>query len=146
MNLIHPYANVQDTYTTVKGRKDDIPFGNVKRNIYDSTEVDFNADEYLESLNLKSFPKWTFKTIDFKIFASKPIEVKINRQNRNYFAENESLDIYSIGSSEEEVIEDFCQQLIYFYKHYKELSWDKVIGQAKKLKELYEDIFQEMVI
>ncbi len=67
----------------------------------------------------------------------------ISRQDGRYFAENESLDIYAMGASEEEAIDDFCQNLIYFYKHYKALSWDKVTGRAEELKQLFDDVFQE---
>lgn len=148
MSLAHvqnSYGDVQNTYDLVKNRKDDLPFNINKCDTYDSTDVDFDANDYIGSLTTK-VPKWNFKSLNFKIYSSKPIEVVISRQNGRYFAENESLDIYAIGASEEEAIDDFCQNLIYFYKHYKALSWDKVTGRAEELKQLFDNVFQETLI
>jgi len=145
VSVQNSYGDVQDTYDLVKNRKDDIPFNIDKRDPYDSTDVDFDASNYVGSLTTK-VPKWKFRSLNFKIYSSKPIEVMISRQNGGYFAENESLDIYAIGASEVEAIDDFCRHLIYFYKHYKALSWDKVTGHAEKLKQLYEKVFNEIML
>ena len=147
MSLAHVQKNedVQDTYDLIKSRKDEVPTNIDKRSVYESTEVDFDANDYFGSFTSMAYPKWNFEALNFKIYSSKPIEVIITRQNKNYFAENETLDVYAIGSSEGEAIDDFCHHLIYFYKYYKKLSWDEVTGHAVKLKRLYGDVFQEIV-
>ena len=148
MSFVHTQytsENVQDTYNLIKSRKDDIPFNFAKRDMYDSTDIDFDANDYIGSHTTK-VPKWKFTNLNFKIYSSKPIEVMISRQDGRCFAENESLDIYAIGASEEEAIDDFCQNLIYFYKHYKALSWDQVTGRAEELKQLFDDVFQETLL
>ena len=133
---------LEDSYALIRNRKLDIPFG-MRLSHLEFTGADFNPQEYLQGSWAKTFPKWQFKATDLKVYSSKPIEVVITREKGTYFAENESLEIYASGDSEHEVIEDFCQHVIYFYKHYKQLGWDKVIGHARRLKETYESLFQE---
>lgn len=137
------YQDIEDSYDWIRSRKFDIPFGNYEVDSLESTAVDFDPKEYLQRTWAKTFPKWQFKATGLKVYSFKPIEVVITRENGTYFAENESLEIYASGDNEQEAIEDFCQHVIYFYKHYKQLTWDRVTGQAKKLKEIYEQLFEE---
>ncbi len=138
------YQDIEDSYNLIKSRKLDIPFGGYEvSSSEESTEVDFDPGEYLQRIGTKTFPKWQFKSTGLKVYSSKPIEVVITRGNGTYFAENEALDICATGDSEREALEDFCQHVIYFYKYYKQLGWDQVMGHARKLKESYGNLFQE---
>lgn len=143
MSFAQAHQDIEDSYDLIRSRKLDIPFGDYEFGSLESTEVDFDPEEYLQRIWAKTFPKWQFKATGLRIFSSKPIEVVITRGNGTYFAENEPLEIYASGNSEQEAIEDFCQHVIYFYKHYKDLDWDEVIGRAMELKEIYEKLFQE---
>ncbi|MEA1991059.1 MAG: hypothetical protein U9N58_02540 [Thermodesulfobacteriota bacterium] len=72
--------------------------------------------------------------------------VKVTRGEILFFVENETLDIFATGETREEAIRAFNEHLIYFYNHYKNLSWDRVTGEAERLKRLYEDLFQDVTI
>ena len=58
-----------------------------------------------------------------------------------FFAESETLVVVGTGESITEAIDDLGKQIIHFYKYYKNLSRDKVIGDAVRLKRLYETLF-----
>lgn len=80
------------------------------------------------------------KEVKFEIY---PIKVRIYSEDNLFFAENETLVIIGTGSSAPEAMNDFCSHIIHFYHYYKKLSWDKVTGDAVRLKKLYEALFIE---
>ncbi|MBI4639925.1 MAG: hypothetical protein HY731_04485 [Candidatus Tectomicrobia bacterium] len=90
------------------------------------------------------FPVWTFTSQQVKVVSSKPIQVHISRGEELFFAENETLRIYATGETMEEVIQDFIEQVIHHYHHYRRTPWERVTGEAAKLKKLYEEIFTEV--
>ena len=95
---------------------------------------------------LSKVPLWKFSTTDMAVISSKPIRVKLSKQENIYYAENEALDVYAYGDSLFEAIEDFCEQVIYFYRHYKNLKPDRVTGEARELKKRYKDLFKEYMV
>ena len=72
-----------------------------------------------------------------------PIKVRIYSEDNLFFAENETLVIIGTGSSAMAAMDDFCRHIIHFYNYYKKLSWDKVTGDAVRLKNLYKTLFIE---
>ena len=44
----------------------------------------------------------------------------------------------------DEAISAFSEHLVHFYAHYKRLDWNNVTGEAMRLKEIYEDLFEEV--
>jgi hypothetical protein len=73
-----------------------------------------------------------------------PGELVIECRRNDFFVENETLGIFATGETREEAKRAFDEHLIYFYNHYKKLSWDRVTGEAERLKRLYEDLFQDV--
>ena len=55
-----------------------------------------------------------------------------------FFAENEELRICGVGESEEEALHDFLQHLSYFHDYYVSIPQEKLIGDARRLKNLYQ--------
>ena len=53
VNTQYTSENVQDTYNLIKSRKDDIPFNFAKRDMSDSTDIDFDANDYIGSHTTK---------------------------------------------------------------------------------------------
>ena len=103
MNLVNNqkiYEDVEAGYDLIRDRKLDIPFGDYEVGSLDSTEIDFDANDYVGRIITKTTPKWQFITSDLKVYSSKPIEVVITREDGIYYAENESLEIYASGNSE----------------------------------------------
>ncbi len=87
-----------------------------------------------------STPLWSIPTKRKKYKVSKPIKVHIYIEDNLYFVENETLVIVGMGESITDAIDDFGKQVIHFYKYYKKLSWDRVTGDAERLKGLYETL------
>jgi hypothetical protein len=74
---------------------------------------------------------------------SRPIKVRVFREGDLFFAENETLLVCGTGDSAWDAVEELELHVIHFYKYYKELPSDRVIGQAKRLKSLYENLLIE---
>ena len=88
-------------------------------------------------------PLWTIhgKTKIYKV--SKPIKVRIYQEENFWFVENETLVIAGTGNTREEAMDDFCRHIIHFHKYYKKLPANKVIGDAVRLKKIFETLFSE---
>ncbi len=88
-------------------------------------------------------PLWKIKKGAKKYVTAKPITVKFRREDNMVFAENENLAVCGIGESPGEALDDFRSHIIYFFKYYKRLKTDQLIGDALRLKALYENLFCE---
>ena len=84
-----------------------------------------------------SAPLWSIS----KKKVSRPIKVKIYLEGNMFFVENETLVLIGVGESITDAIDDFSKQVVHFYKYYRKLSWDRVTGDAERLKGLYETLF-----
>ncbi len=76
-------------------------------------------------------------------YTPKPISVMIYRDGEFYFAENENLAVCGTGNTLENAIKDFCLHIIHFYNYYKKIDKNKLIGDALRLKRLYNKLFIE---
>lgn len=94
-------------------------------------------------INSQIIPLWTVVTRTKKYELAKPLKVHIYSEDGLFFAENDTLIITGTGDSIEGVMNDFCGHVSYFYHYYKKLSWEEVIGDAARLKKLYETLFSE---
>lgn len=74
---------------------------------------------------------------------AKPIRVKVYRDDDIFFAENETISVWGAGETQQEAIEDFCEQVLYFFEHYKKIEKSKLSELALKLKEIYKDLLFE---
>lgn len=88
-------------------------------------------------------PLWALTTKTKRYKVSKPIKVRIYSEDDLFFAENETLVVVGAGNSVTEAIDELSKHIIHFYKYYRKLSWDKVIGDAVRLKKIYETLFIE---
>ena len=140
MNL----ARIDEGYRLRDERLGFIPENFKKESITDATASEMNPiARFLESSIVK-LPMWVFSASGIVLKARKPVSVKVLRGETLFFAENETLDVYATGESLEEAIKAFTDHVIYFYTHYKGLDWNRVIGEAKRLKKLYETLFEEI--
>lgn len=92
-----------------------------------------------------SAPLWSIPDKQKQYKVSKPIKLKIYIEDDHFFVENETLVIIGIGKSVTDAIDDFGRQVIHFYKYYNKLSWDKVTGDAERLKGIYETLFIDQI-
>lgn len=88
-------------------------------------------------------PLWTISSEGKKLKPKKPIKVHVYKDGEFYFAENETLDVYSVGTSVRETIENLEAHIIYFWEHYNNLSREQATGLAVKLKDIYSNLFVE---
>jgi hypothetical protein len=77
------------------------------------------------------------------VVPQKPIVVTLDQEDDMFVAEHGLLDIYACGQSFEAALSGFHQHLIEFYKHYRDISDDRVVGEAVRLKREYQRIFSE---
>jgi hypothetical protein len=85
-----------------------------------------------------------FIEIKGKVLAfRKPLEVKIYKENIYWVAENERLLLFGYGNCIDNALNELKTHIIYYYTHYKNIKKDKLIGQAIKLKELYNSLFSK---
>lgn len=87
--------------------------------------------------NSKSIPLWYINNGEIRLLAKNPIQMNIYIEEDCFSVENESLNIYAVGFSLEEAIENFTDHVIEFWKHYKALPYNKAGKFAKKLKNKY---------
>ncbi len=140
MNL----AQIQETYNERQERLGDIPI-NYKRDLPSaSTASELDIGTHIDEYSVSKTPIWRFAFEHRIILSAKPVSVIISKGQKLFFAENENLALYATGETRQEAIREFCEQLVHFYLHYKKLSWDKVIGEGRRLKTLYNDLFAEI--
>jgi hypothetical protein len=91
----------------------------------------------------KMYPLFQLYVQNKRYFAVRPIIVHIYHDDGMFFAENETLLLTGMGVSVEEAVYDLEQHIVYFSKYYRELSKDKLIGDAIRLKEIYFGLLAE---
>jgi len=85
-------------------------------------------------------PIWNLEVEGKLIKLKKPVTFYIHKKGNSYFAENETLNVYGIGQSLIEAIDQAKQHISYFYSYYKTLDQEKVIGQGEELKNIYREL------
>lgn len=136
-------AQIVESYELRDERLDSFP-ENFKRGVKSaSTASELGLRPVSWGSSTTKTPLWRFRSSHAVVLSSKPVSVKISRGESLFLAENENLGLYATGDSRDEAIGAFCDQLIHFYKHYKGLGWNRVTGEAHRLKEIYENLFRE---
>lgn len=88
-------------------------------------------------------PLWTIPVRKKHYRSAKPIKVYIHVEDDIFFAENETLVVVGTGKSPAEAIADLSNHIIHFYHYYRNLPFDKITGDAIRLKRVYETLFIE---
>ncbi len=78
------------------------------------------------------------------LIANKPITVTLTKGETLWFAENEKLDIFASGESDEAAVTDFKKHVVYFYRHYTSKPDEALTGRALELKNTFRDLFAGM--
>jgi hypothetical protein len=79
-----------------------------------------------------------------KFYTPMPILVNTYRDEDLFFAENENLVVCGTGHTQQEAIQDLSLHIIHFFKYYKKLDKSELIGDALRLKELYQNLLVEL--
>ncbi len=137
-------AQINESYELRDERLGFIP-ENFSRGVIDtSTGLEDNVKPWRWGSTIVKTPLWRFTSPKSEVISKKPVLVKISKGESLFFAENENLGLYATGESRDDAIRAFCEQLMHFYKHYKGLKWNRVTGEAYRLKEIYEKLFREI--
>ncbi len=138
-------STINESYEEIKRRQKyfpeylDMKSSLIGKDIGVSLEERFRRDQEI----FKDAPLWAVHTEVKKFRTSKPIKVHIFKDADFFFAENETLMVYGSGESISEAVEDLGLHIIHFWEYYNNLSWDRVIGEAERLKHLYENLLIE---
>jgi hypothetical protein len=78
-----------------------------------------------------------------RYLANKPIAVKMYQDEGLFFAESENLNVCGTGETSQEALVDFNLHILHFYKYYREIDKEQLVGDAVRLKELYHNLLIE---
>lgn len=101
------------------------------------------ASSSFELPDKRAVPKFTFVSDNIRLNAVKPVTIYVSKGEELWFAENDKLNIYANGKDSAEAINDFTEQLIHFYKHYKSSTEDNLLQYARALKKTFLENFVE---
>lgn len=90
-----------------------------------------------------AIPLWRLSTDQKRFHTPTPIAVRIYREGQFFFAENDNLTVYGTGENLEDAIKDFGMHILYFFEYYRDISNDKLMGDALRLKSLYHNLLVE---
>jgi hypothetical protein len=133
MNL----ARIKETYSERENRIGFIPNDYQRWFTSVSTAADLDTMPNVYEYAASKTPMLRIVIRKKIIIPPKPVSVKISKGEKLFFAENDNLNLYATGETSQEAVQEFCEQLLHFYMHYKKLSWDKVTGEGRRLKEIY---------
>jgi hypothetical protein len=138
-------SSILESYEEIKSRQKDIPEDYRMLPFLIGTEVDIPPEErFRQDQEIsKDAPLWAVHTEVKKFRTSQPIKVHIFRDGDFFFAENETLMVCGTGESIWEAVEDLGLHIIHLWEYYNKLSWDRVMGDAKRLKGLYQNLLIE---
>lgn len=137
-------STLADAYDLIQEKKSYFPSDYKSSPIFVGTAAQsIQPETYLQASRFDTAPVMMFKGERHTYTASKPILVKVYRDEDIFFAENDSLVLCGTGDSREDAILDFVKHLEYFYNFYKRQSEGNLRGDALRLKKIYSDLVVE---
>jgi hypothetical protein len=88
-------------------------------------------------------PQYEFRSGSRRILPIKPVQVTLFEEDGCFIACNENLHIWAVDDNPQAALQDFEEQVVYFFYHYKAKSPASLLGSAARLKKLYSESFQE---
>jgi len=133
---------VEETYDLMEERKRDLP------NNYRSTLVtDVGTTNIIDwqqvFKNKKTVYIYRLSKENKQYIVNKPIALKIYQDDGLFFAENKNLNVCGIGETPQEALADLHLHILHFYKYYREIDKERLIGDAVRLKKLYRNLLIE---
>jgi len=101
-----------------------------------------DMEEELDFLVNIKLPLREFATEDNILYSNKPVVINIILEDGIFYATNENLNIDAEGSCLADAIEDFSRHVNYFYNYFSNKDLAEVMGNAIRLKKIYESHFQ----
>jgi hypothetical protein len=98
--------------------------------------------DYDPPLRLR-IPKHEFRSGSHCLLPIRPVQITLFEEEGCFIAYNENLHIWAAGDTSQYAIQDFEEQVVYFYFHYKEKPGKSLVGTALHLQNLYSESFEE---
>jgi len=112
-----------------------------ERPFVETESVAGSSAEILGPGLFNSVPIWIIKSAETELRAKKAIGIRIRKDGDYYFAANDTLAIEGTGTTASEAVADFCVHVTHFHSYYRDLSPDRVMGEAARLKEVFAALF-----
>jgi len=136
---------VESTYDIIKERTAYVPENYIDSRVREVGTASAIDPQQIFS-HIKKYqpsPIWRIYAEAKKFYTPKPIAVRIYGDEDLFFAENENLAVCGTGDTPKSALQDLCLHIIHFFEYYKKLNNSKLIGDALRLKELYQDLLVE---
>lgn len=137
-------STLVDAYKEIEERQAYIP--NAYRSfgpVVGTAAQSIQPETYFDSSRFNTAPLMEFRAEQRAYILSKPLLVKIHREDDVFLAENDTLSLHGIGTSKEEALADLIKHLEYFHNFYRQQSESNLIGNGLRLKKIYADLFVE---
>lgn len=133
---------IEETYELMEERKRDLP------SEYRSTLVaevgTTNIIDWQQVFkNKKTVYIYRLSKENKQYIICNPIAVKIYQDEDLFFAENENLNVCGTGETSQEALADLHLHILHFYKYYRKIDKEQLVGDAIRLKELYYNLLIE---
>ena len=66
--------------------------------------------------------------------------------NDGFTSEDDELDIFALGETEEDLKQDIASQIIFVWEYYVEEDDSKLVPKAQELKRRYKEIFDKLKV
>lgn len=132
----------EETYDLIKERRSYLP-NNYRSTIVDEVGTAKIIDLQQVFKNKETVYIYRLYEENQRYLANNPIAVKISQDEDLFFAENENLNICGTGETSQEALADLHLHILHFYKYYRKIDKERLVGYAIRLKKLYHDLLIE---
>lgn len=134
-----------DSYEEIKERMEYIPnnYKSTRTLGIDTATVIDPQQIFANSIKSYVAPLWRLQDKIKRFHTSTPIIVKVYRDEDFFFAENENLAVCGTGNTPQDALQDLSLHIIHFFEYYKKLDNSQLIGEALRLKALYQNLLIE---
>ena len=133
---------VEETYDLMKERRSDFP-SNYRSTLVTEIGTTNIIDWQQVFKNKETVYIYRLYEENQRYLANNPIAVKISQDEGLFFAENENLNICGTGETSQEALADLHLHILHFYKYYRKIDKEQLVGDAIKLKKLYHNLLIE---
>ena len=135
-------VSVEETYDLMEERKRGLP-SNYRSTLVAEVGTTNIIDWQQVFKNRKTVYIYRLSKENKQYIVNKPIALKIYQDDGLFFAENENLNVCGIGETSQEALADLYLHILHFYKYYREIDKEQLVGDAIKLKKLYRNLLIE---
>jgi len=133
---------VEETYDLMKERRRYLP-SNYRSTLVTEIGTTNIIDWQQVFKNKKTIYIYRLFKENKRYIINNPIAVKIYQDEGLFFTENENLNVCGTGETSQEALADLYLHILHFYKYYREIDKEQLVGDAIRLKELYHNLLIE---